>query len=780
MSGCGCECGAEFFYNVPTTPISTDPRAAVRGAIDGEFNSVRPVACIVHAEWCRHRPTKAVFGWQSFAAEHHNGTLRAFVEATRDLSKYVFADLIVEQAEFPYVPTKTHFHDGSSHSLTNYTPLFGLATGDFVFAPRDTQDDDSYTKSPWPLSNYPAGTKQHGGFYPSWLAMLFGGPVFTSEIPLGVEKRGIGARLLVRCGSREDNEDNVVASFMFPHSAHGSLGFDVAIGCHWADIADENANQNVRCGLEVTRPLGMLSSIDTVNKFGHFSFPFELPRSLFVGPASSQDPPHYDVYRYCGAAADAQKIDVPLGIETTQSSMDPGPSDFRLGVTCAADLANVIVDTDESDDVATVPYAAQRDGDGPVTTSDPYFARRPDIIARVPNTVANADSWHATHLVRRGSPLAARNALHNLHLEFVEADRYRQLPFGTVPMPHSPERFPVQTVWGGQKDWGYPSSNRTPIAGVGPHFFFRMLGDELAFWIEPNDENLLPPLWAWNSFAGSHVLTPFVGGRRLFPNSYHAHSGDEPLHEFKQEIEEPDSQSLEPYSSVGPYTEAQWAAHEAKQCPVRKADYRVAWRVESYPQIWATTSFNESFGRNRPLDVPLEDSGMTTENYDAYARRNNSPSGGINDVWWSWSPSAGAVISVRVRLGLKWYIESVRGYRRVRQKVEPGVTIPGGGPGLGGGGGGGQSTTAHYYASTGAVKVAGDHECKDEACTEHVFDFEIRLDESELISLSAGEEIKKDLLVGQLRSLVDVGGEYVEGPMEPVYRTVAVRVSRDD
>jgi hypothetical protein len=161
--------------------------------------------------------------------------------------------------------------------------------------------------------------------------------------------------------------------------------------------------------------------------------------------------------------------------------------------------------------------------------------------------------------------------------------------------------------------------------------------------------------------------------------------------------------------------------------------------------------------------VPLDDSGMTTENYDAYARRNASADGGIYP-WPAWSPNVGATINVRVRLGLKWSITEVKGYRRVREKVEPGVNIGGGG-GLAGGGG--TVVMAHYYDATGEVEEKGVHACNDVACTEVVQDFKIPLTGDNLLSLSNGGQVTKGLLVGRMNN---------SRFGDPVYRTVRVRV----
>lgn len=786
---CGCECGVESF-SVSVSPVSTDPRAQVRGDINGEFDSVRPVECVIHADWCSHRPTKALMAVGASEFTTANGTVRAFVESTRDFAKYVYAEVRVEgYVEFPVLTVKNHFSDGTTQRVATYTPTFGTNTGNFVFTPRNSQDNDAYTTAAWPLSDYTAAVVDDG--------VEFG----TGYI---ADNRFIGSRLTVACGHRYGGVDTQIAGFMLPSSVHGfrhqygtsSTGFlptlsksfprtTICIGCDWNDIANANADENatVRCGLEVVAEPGPIPGQDriaTASTFGYFSFPFEVPRWLFVDESSEATPPPFDLHRFCGAAADATTVTVPkrfsppIGGSSYWESGDstaPSVGGMSLHVTCAADHANVIVDPDESEDVATVPYTAVRNGGGPVTESDPFFVRRPDIIARVPNTVANADAWHATHLVRRDSLLATRQALHNLQLEFVEASS----PIGPVVrqgvFANTPNEFPMRTWWVGQRDKGFPGS-LAALAGEGPRFYFDVLSDEDAFnlWIDTEDEFRPPDMWFWNSTAGLHTLTPFVGDRALFPNAYHKHYGS--AHRtFSNSIEQPSYLDIEfargvgfvNGGRVGLFTDSAWEEHQAVACPIRKSDYRIAWSVQAYPQLWATTSYNESGNANGPLDVPLDDSGMTTENYDAYARRNASADGGIYP-WPAWSPNVGATINVRVRLGLKWSITEVKGYRRVREKVEPGVNIGGGG-GLAGGGG--TVVMAHYYDATGEVEEKGVHACNDVACTEVVQDFKIPLTGDNLLSLSNGGQVAKDLLVGRMNN---------SRFGDPVYRTVRVRV----
>jgi hypothetical protein len=769
-------------FNINRRPFYSDSHAdplnapALRGDQDGWFNYVRPVTALVHADWCRHRPTKAWFqlatglSFEPYANPH--GIVRVFVESTRDFSTCVYAEAQVEAfVAFPTWGKRYHFADNITRNVATYGPVFGKSTseGTFVYTPRNAQDDTSYIAAMWPLPNALHNLETHA----------------------------VGSRLTVRCGYLSGDTNTVLHEFMAPESFASAPTISVA--CHWTDIAEGNATNTVACGLEVANGFNgngvrfdWGDSLFSAIYPGAFSCPFTVPRSLFMNEESKFNA---DPYRYVGLHADSYPVSVQFP-NSASPTTSRALAAARVGatVTCAADSAHVFVDPEEDDDVSTVPFYAQGTTGGPVTSSSPYFLRRPDIMARVPYTVAAGDSWHASHLVRRDSQLAVRHALHNLELEFVEAEPPRVFEKRGI-LANTPNEFYVQTFWGGQADKGFPSAppgetlkiNKAPLPNAGPQFSFSLPSDSDAFylWIDEEDTYRPPALWFWNSIAGVHALTPSVESRSLFPNSYHKHYASK-LHTYSNGIETPDFLDIEfPYGvgfiagvRVGPFMESVWGEHQDTQCPLRKQDYRVAWSVETFPQLWAFTACREmpegSVG-NGPLDIPLADSGMSTEAYDGYVRRNASQFGGVQP-WGRYNPNVGADLYVRARVGLKFTITQVAGFRRVREKVEPGVYVTGIGGGLAGLGNDAiPGGLAHYYDATGEVEQKGVHGCNDVACTEVVQDFKIPLDGDDLLSLSNGNTVTKQLLVGRPYEPIPED-EGIPPLGSPIYRTVRVRV----
>lgn len=739
---CGCECRTEG-WSFDLEPLGSNPAfsinaseeywtnsynedaPALRGEVSGWFNYIRPVTCVVHTDWCCHRPTKATIRSSSALAitggyADPSGRVRVCVEATRDFSKYVYAEVEAEAfLEFPAFGNKHHYADGITRPVAAYTPAFGTNTGDFVYVPRNAQDADAYTQARWPLANYTYALSTHY----------------------------VGTRTSVRCGYRDAGTDTVVQEFISYESRVMPQG-TVAVGCHWHDIIDEQDDGLVRCGLEITNeyilpyPFVFADGDDT-----GFTFPFTVSRDLFTDSTSPLDPPPADPKRYVVLHAEAETKSIELPDEQEKTSQPLAIFSVEPVVTCAADYAHVLLEKGELTDTSTVPKTVEGGGAPAVTESSPYFVRRPDIISRVPNTVAAADSWHATHLVRRGSALATRNALHHLHLEFVQASAEWAIGPNASPL------FPVFTQWSGQADGVEPTSN--PTANQGPRFSFLPESDEDAleevgagpFRGQP------PTTWLWNAISGQHELTPFVGDKRLLANSYHVHYSAA-LHTFSKAIVTPASSEIETGipedAQSGPYLDGTWNTYNAGQYPRFKADYRIAWSVATFPQLWARTVVSSGQLLNGPLDVSLEDSGMTTEAYDAYARRTQDLYGGIQP-WTSQPIVASAEILVRARVGLKYTVTRVKGFRRARVK---GMVSP-------------NNPLAFFYPSTGAVQVNGDHECNDIACTEVVHDFSIPLESDDLDAISDGEEITKQLVAGTLDG-------------NPIYRTVKVRVSVPD
>lgn len=748
---------------MPVSPVSSDPREVVRGITTGApTDSEQTFSCVIHADWCEHRPTKIELEAHAPNARMCSGYVRVFVEGARDFSKYVYAELVVDaMVSFPPMGTKHHFPDGSERTATDYGdlflsgPVFGMNTSAFVFQDRKKIDDGAYTQAMWPLRNYASGYI--------------------------VDKGRVGSRMTIRCGYRENGADTQLASFMLPSTADGHVWFrTIAVGCHWDDIATENDDQNVRCGLEVKfRNEWHFGGAAFSASPDAFTFPFEVPRSVFVDETDKGAPKSADWHRYQGVVfSSLPVVMVPTSqhpvtkVWTMEKSSPIGISGCSLSVTCAADHANVILGhgKEDDDDDSIVPCSHQdQGGSGPVTEEDLPFVRRPDKIARLGNTVAAADSWHATHLVRLGSPLAGRRQLHALEVTFERAPYTPPRSNPRSPgMIYSPKDFPLYSYWQGQA-WTYPVrrsndlfpiNNPAPLPNQGPQLYVAPAGDEMA-WIVGvrNDDEYAPPdLWFWNAISGRRTLGPRVGERRLFPNNYHFHS-PHALNKFNGAIVPPDEDHVEwigmlgpwmQFSRDGPYTQAQWAHHTSVECPTRPEDYRVSLSVESFAQIWAHTEYEEFGWADRaPLDIPFEDSGMATETYDEYARRNDVLWGGVAP-WRTWNPG-GVVLTFRARVGLKITLHEVKGFRLRRKAPEPTYPFFDG-----------YGSTFYAYRPAGGLEVWGNHNCSDVAFTEYVQEFRVPLTPSELVSLGSGFEITKQLHAGS--------GD------GPVYRTMQLRV----
>ena len=203
MSDC-CECHSESFYvdigrsdsNNSPILVSADGREIVRGPSAGDFLADRPLLCFVHADWCCHRPTKA--SANAYAEWNTNGSVRVFVEADADVTKCVWAELVIDGCvAFPQFDDHYHYegNDGTgSVKAASYSWSFGKQGDAWVFTPRNQQDGTAYLTSPWPLL--------------SMLTDDFGRP-----IGYVTDDHYIGSRLSYRIGYRSDSTDTTVIEF---------------------------------------------------------------------------------------------------------------------------------------------------------------------------------------------------------------------------------------------------------------------------------------------------------------------------------------------------------------------------------------------------------------------------------------------------------------------------------------------------------------------------------------------------------------------------------------
>jgi len=765
---CECDCGNESWE---TSLIVGGPQDEVRGSNQGDFNDTRSNSCLVHNDWCSHRPTKAFIVTSAYG--NANGTARVFVEATADLSKYVFAEVEVNAGlQLPPVDLKKHFSNGSNSAIASYTPVFGTATGSFAFSARNVSDGDTYLKTLLPTVTFPS--------------ILVG----SNSQPQVRE----ATRLTVRCGYRQNGTDTIVASFTSPFwsGAIATLfypafvGFHVVgIGCCWEDIQFPNDTNTVRCGFERVAGGSGVTNADskTAQEHGFFTFPFNVSRDLFIDPASNVSPPIEQKDRYVGVAATESIVQAIHRLNTN----GPGPPEnsrrlivdsVTTRVACGANHANVIIDPDQQT-IDAVPSVAMRGTTQvpAVNSSAPLFVRRPDVIAKGAHAAANADSWHATHLVHRGASLALRNALHNLEIEFVPQTRSWTPTRSTAEsqrMPQQVDQHGWGVSWGGQNDLIRQGREWNPLPAYwtqfGPQFSVVPVADSGIYGF--GDSAIVPPLWFWSLIAGVHELTPFVDGRRLMPNSWHAFKGS-PHNSREESIAEPALNELagdftflfrnptitwRRQGPSGPFTDAEWQFLQSANAPFFKDDYRVAYKIESFPQIWATTTamYRSQAGAgisysNQIPSLAFADSGMTTEAYDAYSQD--------GAAWATLNSKSDAILNIYMRVGVKITVQQIKGFRAKRTKSRQSR--------------GGVQT--FEYDTTGEVEEACTHGSGDVACTEFYWGagpsannnpLQLNITWQDRQSLGSGSQIEKQLPVG-----------VVQQTGEQISRTVRLRLS---
>lgn len=733
--------------------VPLDQNGILRGAPSGFFNDNRPVYCFIHTNWCAHRPTMlsaevsprsgqpgdpsvVIDGGIIYGTPvSPSGSARVFVESSADRSKYLFAETqFVANVAFPVLQARYHYEDGTTRLGGPYqpsagqfflltSPVFGVLNNTTIFESRNAQDPDDYTKTAWPLER------------PSfWITTLGVRSLADLYIKDGAYT---GTKQVIRAGYRNNNQDVVVCEVCRPHNvmvppedrdASGInperisfySGVHLSIGCSWADIIDPRQDGQVRCGVESQG--GSLFQ-NPIAPYGLFTIPFFVPRSFFVEPDGSLERPP-SAYQYVGAECSEDQVTTAIGIANL---INPSPVFAVAGPSTGIDFgrtfstvatggrrANVWVEPADQEDSETIPATLVKGSEQVINDSSPFFSRRLDLIADGRFSAPGGDSWHATHLVKYGSPLSGRNALHNLNVEIVEASTGaiaetipQSIPAKIVMLEGT--NFVTRSFVG--NIWQFSSTPATS-----PRFSIQFLQDGF-----PTDT--LPPLWAWNAMAGQHALSPLApDGMRLFPNSYQKHYA-EALREISYPIVEPTFSQIGGNDPIGPFTAEQFAEFESVQCPENVAHHRVDWSLQTFPQLWATTSLNGSLVFPGEYQASLESSGMSTNDYDTALLQTRSL------VDYGLLSLRGATISCSARIGFRYRINRVRGYRRTR--------VP-------------HPSLANYWSSTETVAVYGDHECNDVACDEMVFDWEVSLTGEQVQAISDGGTVEKHIQAGSL------------------------------
>jgi len=736
----------------------------VRGSPAGELTSVaRPAKCVVHHEWCSHRPTMASVAVIQTTVSP-NGAIRVFVEGARDFTKNVWAEMQYETAvPFPDRDSRNHYPDGIVRQGGPYSsagPVFGIQNGTHNFASSGAQDGDGYTTSAWPLTA------------PITLAPLFGA-TFTEWS---------GTRLRIRWGYKNNGIDTVLGTRIF--NATYSSGFEsfgvgrtwnppgtngdtaqlllgtLTIGCNWDDISTPHDSGQVRCGIEFSG--GQTNYLGAMFTLGGFTIPFEMPRSFFVDSTVEVNPAPPIQYRFTGVEATAPRVATVI-----DSARASGTKTFVFGdstnldayshssaVTVGARRAAVFMPASSFDETGTIPATLIGPSSVPQNPIElPLLVRRPDVMQRGGYHVPNGDSWHATHLVRFGSPLAGRNVLHNLNLNFEPCS----FPQGVADAARHYSQGPIRTGLGIATGSNFLFYNiffrginvSTPGTTVFPDF-----ASDVTF------NPVLPPAFIWDAISGGIALSPYApNGEALVPNSYQ-YFDSEALVTAEHDIETPQGYTGDgvEYSGFigGPYSSTQvdpasslvfstnptanentYAQYAAAQVPARLKDYRAAWKIESYPQVWASTSLAAGFVRTNLQSISFSDSGMTTENFDRFSR---------SDVEYI-PENCGVTINIRCRVGLKVAIARLKGFRRKRERQPFGIP------------------NVFEYVATGDIEVYGDHSPGDVFCNEYVHEFSISLTNADVVAISSGQEVAKQVIAGTFDGV-------------NVTRTVRVSVSR--
>jgi hypothetical protein len=640
------------------------------------------------------------------------------VEAKPDFSTYVWAEVQFEgSVAFPTFDEKVHFFDNSTAKAPSYTPTFGTNGESFVFTPRGSSDPTSYLTTAWPVMPPTCD-----------LLATDSRPRITPGVVVDGQYHYEGSRVTYRYGYRNDEADVVVGEMIHFLNAGtyrygGIYGFsdtisisskDIftgTISCCWEDIEEEQQNGMVRCGYSNSTVFWPGYRPADVGEDPGFSFGFSVPRSLFVDSESSAEPKPYDIHRYVGLEQSGSAATVfkprpyPSYLLERVSSAVFGAQDAAISVTCSADSAAVIIDPADSDHSA-VPLFSLMSGaeSSPVTASTPFFSRRPDLVQR--NSVPSGDTWHASHLIRKGSSLATPSALHQLNIEFVEIPLAQELEF--VFHWEYPAGRPVRPVY---DLYNYYFVNSTP-----PSCTCALISDYGHIPEYPTYITNSYDLSLWNLLSGTHSLSASLGGSRLVPNTYCKFSSS-----ATRSVSVADSfngLSGEVWSTVlmPKATFAEWRAHS---CPDDRGDWRASWTLESYPQIWAWTRL--PIGNMGPLqsdELSLDNSGMTTESYDKY-----SISG-----WPFIDLDRGAVIRVQARIGAKILLDQVRWYRAaMRFQQEVGYPIADG--------------SYAIYEATGGVE-SGSVSCGDSAVTEYFYNVDIPLTSENVAAISGGETVE--------------------------------------
>ena len=694
-----CDCCKENFYlnAFDAGPHVGDYWPTFRGDVSGSF-SAGPGAGVTlsgipHFDWCCVRPSIASFN--AIAGAPNSGTLRLFVESTRDLATNVWAEAKTDIPLFDsFVLGEHDYVDGmpalvpreERRPSNTYVPAFGYgaevsitgptgsptgptgATGGlstlgggsptgptgsttgptgsswqpnsvpgFVF--RNAEDDDAYFLSQWPVAD----------------------PYVVTYEDSATPKEFLANTLSVRCGSSQSNSDTIALECLSILNLYGPLStsnyvpassFAIRAGAFVEDRL--HVAETVPCGIYV--------------QYGHnseqsWSWPFEVPRAVITSTEQIETP------RY-------------IGLQQTANQGVVSPFAFEAFTACAANSAAVLPALAE-ESIASVPVIAWVPTapaiNTEITESSPYYARRSDLVLNVPHNVPNGSAWHASHIVREASSLAMPGELHELELELL------------------------------------PHDNETPV--ITPIFFTGTYGNSnVGLRLTLRDDDPFP----WNAIsATTYTFVPQIQEKQLFPNQWHYWS-EQPQRSFTYDIDTPSVNALADPQPPLEVSEENLALLNGTV--FRAEDFRVAFKYETALQGFVFTGL-AAVQHINPLDISLSDSGMASHDWDKIKNE------GVQTA----TPQVTLHCMFRVRE--KWTVTEVKGFSREWEIGTQTVTGPGetgGESQLGGGtstGTTGTATSVAVFQQTGNVRTVMTASGTDVAITEKNYSFSTDISE---------------------------------------------------
>jgi len=528
--------------SIGTTSIS-NPYGPEATNLNAPTNSVD---WFFHTDYCCHRPTiiEASVGYSAIT----QGTSRVFVESRQDRSAYVWAEFSVSQITFPSFVSLNHsvyqffgetegpvvspdyqfnstivFQIGLL-SFPNYGSFLGV-TGAIIDLSRGGEDDDAYIKEPWPsLDRFLVGANDKN------------------------LQKYVGRSCRIKAGYRANGQDTVLIEYGGIRDLESSF----RVGCFLADI--EAGRPQVRCGLESQSDERPTVGISVPATTSFYSIPFSVPLSIFESQADFLAGPVF----VGGSVIYDASTTIERGLwggrniafQTAPFTGPPTPpsTQFEVATSAAVDFSHALPDSQSLTPQgyeSSFRWCPSGSPLGAVTSSETGAVTRPDRQLYKDNAVYSGVSWHASDIVRQGSPLAVANALHKIEVVF-------------------DDEFDLQNVL---------TQNLLTFIG----------GQLRAPW------TIVPVVYPF--LKGTYTLTPLgPSGERLAPNRFHCFSNESD-------------------TNVS-------FTHEPPVGTERRGDYT----QETFVQMWATTSISKAQRSRGPLQIPLPESGMLTQDYDQFTQ----------------------------------------------------------------------------------------------------------------------------------------------------------------